>query len=325
MDKLLTLEQGFELFLLDREVYCSPNTVQNYRNTLKYFFNYITVERNAGINKIHLNTITLQDLNRYVVMLRKRNKLSTHHFKPTVEKPISNTSIRDYQMDVKTFFKWLYNCDYMDYEISKNFKMIPREKTQRLPLYQDEVDSIDSMFKNSKCETSLRNLCIIHLMCDGGLRSQEVIHLSVHHLDFNKKYIFIEKSKGYRSRYVPMSNKLKGYLYKYFSLYRLSTSSDYPFLLQIGTDKGITKDVIKSLFSRIKKTTNIVRLNPHLLRHTFATSFILGGGDLETLRMYLGHSSLETTQKYLHTATVYKSISDDIYKLDKFFIKGRYY
>ena len=41
-------------------------------------------------------------------------------------------------------------------------------------------------------------------------------------------------------------------------------------------------------------------ITPHKWRHTFATRFLARGGDLETLRLILGHSNLKTTQKYLH-------------------------
>lgn len=41
-------------------------------------------------------------------------------------------------------------------------------------------------------------------------------------------------------------------------------------------------------------------ITPHKWRHTFATTFIKNGGDLEILRLLLGHSNLKTTQKYLH-------------------------
>ena len=78
------------------------------------------------------------------------------------------------------------------------------------------------------------------------------------------------------------------------------------------------------MFARIRKATGINRLKPHLLRHTFATSYIIGGGDLETLRIYLGHASYEVTQNYLHIAQVYSTMGSDIYRLDNIFFKRGY-
>ena len=43
---------------------------------------------------------------------------------------------------------------------------------------------------------------------------------------------------------------------------------------------------------------------PHALRHTFATEYLRAGGDLESLRRIMGHSSLVTTQIYLHLLIV---------------------
>ena len=83
--------------------------------------------------------------------------------------------------------------------------------------------------------------------------------------------------------------------------------------------KCVTHNTIKCLFASIRSKTGLYPLYPHLLRHTFATSFVMGGGNLEFLRFYMGHEDIQTTQTYLHLAAVLKARGSNIYKLDKIF------
>lgn len=64
--------------------------------------------------------------------------------------------------------------------------------------------------------------------------------------------------------------------------------------------KPITQVMIKQLFKKLKRKTEIPRLHSHLLRHTFATRYLENGGDIYSLREILGHTSLTMVQKYLH-------------------------
>ena len=320
----MNLKQAFDLFIFNRESYCKDKTITNYKNTLSYFFKYMEEERNCPIEQIPIDSITVMDLQGYVSMLRNRKKLSTHPMKPTVDKPITKRSIRTYSIDLRTFFNFLYENEYMEKNITKKFKIIKSENKLVLPLFTSEVNMIDELF-NKKTLTGLRNYCMVHLMLDEGLRSGDVCHLTVDSINFQEGFILILDGKGDKDRIVPLARKLRDPLYKYLYRYRKHTQThNYLFTSLLDPEEPISDNAIKSLFSRIRKETGLTRLKPHLLRHTFATSFILCGGDLESLRIFLGHTSYATTQNYLHLANTYSRMGSDVYKLDSVFFRSYY-
>ncbi|MSA03713.1 tyrosine-type recombinase/integrase [Lactonifactor sp. BIOML-A3] len=321
----INMQQAFELFIFDRETYCGENTVRNYKNTLGYFLRFLMRKYNCDLCKIDADSITNLDLQEYVIYLRNKTKLDDHPFKPTEDKHITNTTIRTYSIDLRTFFNFLFRNEYIEKDLMKKFKLIKREKKLVLPVFSDEVKTIDSCF-NLRTMTGIRNYCIVHLMLDAGLRSGEVCKLHLNDINFLQNHIIVIDGKGKKDRIVPLAKKLKKCLHEYITLYRPYTGQEHDFLFCSvnGSLEPISGDTIKSLFSRIKKKTGLERLKPHLLRHTFATSFILGGGDMESLRLYMGHSGYDVTQDYLHLANTYSRMGSDIYKLDKIFFRSYY-
>ena len=322
----ITLLQAFDLFIYDRSTYCENKTIINYKNTIRYFIEFL--EESKGINRAALliNDITVHDIKSYIVMLRDRKKLSTHILKPTVDGPVTNRTIRTYLIDIRTFFNYLCKEELINSNIMDSIKIIKSEKKLLKPLLQTEVFQIDSLF-NLKCESGIRNFCIVHLMLDCGLRSGDVLKLKVDDINFNDNIIYIDDGKGKKDRLVILPGKLKINLYKYITIYRsvLSFSSgsvNFVFISVNGKLDPVTDNTIKSLFSRIRSKTGIVRLKPHLLRHTFATSFIIGGGNMEMLRLFLGHSSYSVTQDYLHVANFCQNAGVKIYKLDDVYFKN---
>ena len=112
-------------------------------------------------------------------------------------------------------------------------------------------------------------------MCDSGLRRGEILSLIMKNVDLNHDFLLVT-GKGCKQRFDPV------------------------FVDRFG--KPCNDNTIKQVFQKIKKRTGIDRLHPHLLRHTFATNYLCDGGDLETLRLILGHSDLQVTSMYLHLA-----------------------
>lgn len=309
----MNLKQAYDLFILSREEYCSPATVYNYTNTLRYFLEYMSFIRGCSIDLIDINSIVRSDLSSYTLYLRERPKFVNHPFHAVDEKGIAKRSIRTYQTDVRTFFNYLYDENFMKEHITEKYKLIKSETRLIVPLSASDVATIDDMF-SSKTEMSARNLCIIHLMLDAGLRHGEVLNLTVSDVNFEHNYIFIRNGKGAKDRIVPLAPRLKKYLYTYFVAFRPHVKHDY-FLCNVRQEQ-LTDDSVKSLFARIQKKLKLPRFYPHLLRHTFATAYMIQGGDLESLRIYMGHSDITTTQKYLHLAYQMK-FYEDVYKLDE--------
>jgi site-specific recombinase XerD len=65
----------------------------------------------------------------------------------------------------------------------------------------------------------------------------------------------------------------------------------------------VTENGIKLVFARLAKRSGVARFHAHLCRHTFATRFLLNGGDVFSLQQILGHSTLEMVRHYVNLAS----------------------
>ena len=317
----LTLSSALEKFLNYRRTYCEDKTILNYTNTLRYFVDFMEIHKNSDADNIMIDSITSDDINSYVCYLRKKKKNDNHPLTVTSESYITKRTVKTYTTDMRTFFNYLLQEDYIvpEHNPLKNFKMIKPEIRSILPINSDEIRIIDDGY-NANTETGLRNLCIIHLFIDEGFRVNEVCKLKLEDVNFINNCLIIN-GKGNKQRIVPMARIVRKYLERYINIYRPDVLHDY--VLCNINNAPLTQDAIKSLFCRIVKRTNIERLYPHLLRHTFATSFIIGGGSVEMLRIYLGHSDIKTTQNYLHIVNSIQ-FSQSVYRLDDIFFR-RYF
>lgn len=304
----MTIQKAFLEFIRDRQVYCSPVTIRTYRGHVKTFFNFLERRYGMPVTELQFTDIPEDDkiIAGYILQLREDNP------------KIRNTTIRSYCRHVKAFLRFCYDMDYCG-DYLKRVKLPRDDSAPKMPLCVDEVEKIDALFDRSTLK-GLRNYCIIHLMLDCGLRCQEVRHLQVEHLQPKRNILFIRDSKGEKSRFTLAPDFVFASIRNYLQLAGHSCGIIFRGLKD---SEPITQNTIKQLFQDIKRETGINRLHAHLLRHTFATSFLIGGGNLEFLRVYLGHYDYSVTKTYTQMAAQCKMLGIDVYHLDKiFFTRG---
>jgi len=248
-----------------------PATVQYYQ----FYF---------SLMKKYLGHLEIQDINEDVV-LNLIVTLKQHH--PNMK----NITINKVLSAFKTTLK--YGANHVI-----NITRLSESKTL-IPLISPHTISriLDTLKKDMHRPTQLRNYLIVKILLETGLRMNELIHLQKHHVDFHTQTIVVEMTKTHAHRIVCFLNETQETLQAWMSLHPTIPELFY----NLKTKKPMTTSSIESLFYQLKKRTGIQdNITPHKWRHTFATNFLRKGGDLETLRMLLGHTNLKTTQKYLH-------------------------
>ena len=78
-------------------------------------------------------------------------------------------------------------------------------------------------------------------------------------------------------------------------------------------EKPLTENSMKLMFTRLAKRSGVYRLDAHLCRHTFATRFLINGGDVFSLQQILGHSTLEMVRHYVNLASSHIAIQHQKY------------
>lgn len=275
----MTISEAFTLFI--REKYAegmSEETLKYYNYNIPKFvewcYDFYDIE--------YINDLENSVFENYkIYLLENKNKTK-------------KTSLQTYSRAIKTFLNWVNNKGLFDNDIGK-LTLIKAEIPNIVPLSDAEIQILLNCFDNSYL--GIRNKLIILLMVDSGLRRGEIVSLETANINLTNKTMLVF-GKGNKERIVPFGEETKRYMNMYCSM----TNPAEEKFFQKANSEPITNNTIKMFFQDLKKESGIKRLYPHLLRHTFATNYILYGGDVEELRILLGHTSIIMTQKYVHLA-----------------------
>lgn len=277
----MNIKDSFEVYLNDKSVYCAEKSCEYYKNMLHVFSLFL-----SSVNISDTSALSSDVLKSYVLHLRSKD--------------LKNTSIHTYMRAVKNFCYWGI-CNGLVTPFDYHIKLPRPDPDQILPLSTDEVNSILT-YIHSLDKTSKNKELFFRLLLDCGLRSSEALSLGSDDVDIVNNIIKINQSKYDKSRMIPLPERVK-------DLIPDKTGRFFEF-----EESGKN-----SFFARLKAGSHVPRLHAHLLRHTFATSYMVKVGNLEYLRMYMGHSSYDVTKTYIQSAYQCNLLKYDIYQIDDIF------
>ena len=271
----------------------SPNTIEAYRNDLRWLLAYV------NFHGLKVEEVKLEDLDNF--------SASLHDQRIT---PRSQARILS---GVRSFFKFLLLDGFIDVDPTE--LLVSPHVRNVLPdvLSTAEVDRLEASIDLSKWEGQ-RNRAIIEVLFSCGLRVSELVNLKLSNLYVEEKFVRVT-GKGDKERLVPISSRALDELNAWFAdrnAMRIKLGEeDYVFLNRRGAH--LTRTMILIMIKRQAVAAGITKnISPHTLRHSFATALLEGGADLIAIQAMMGHEDIATTEIYTHIDT--SSLREEITK-----------
>ena len=267
----------------------SENTINSYQRDLNKFSKFLEA---SGIN--NFGNLTEEMCSAWIADLFQHN--------------VSARSIQRHISSAKGFFNYLKKSGLV---INSPFELINSPKSpSHLPnvLSPEEVSQLLN-FKPKNTQEK-RDLAIIELIYSSGLRVSETINVNLRDFEDNKNFLRV-LGKGSKTRLVPVGRYAKNAINDWMiEREKLATKDDSLFVNLRG--KRITTRSVQERLKNIAIMQGLPPVNPHMLRHSFATHLLESSGDLRSIQELLGHSSLSTTQiytrlDYQHLIKVYEN------------------
>jgi len=186
---------------------------------------------------------------------------------------------------INAFYNFCKEAEFGYIDLNLTGAKVP----QTLPHYLESEEILEAVEKiPQKTWLDARDKAIILFLYATGVRVSELISLKRE--DIQDGWLRIRFAKGSKERMVPIAEVALASLYEY-----LKQRDDVKPELFVNYKKEPLSRI--SVFKITKKYLNV---SPHVLRHSYASSLIIGGADLRVVQELLGHSSLLTTQIYTH-------------------------
>ena len=295
MNDLQTLFEGYEIHL--QAAGRRPSTVLWYRKHIGKFLTWL--DQQPGTNT--LDRIKALHIRKYITFLQNGvSAWESNRYVPTQERGLSSAYISGAVSALRAWFNWMEKEDYL---ADNPLRKVPNPKVRKRLIEPLEAEELKRLLKAISGTTpiSYRNRAVVLTLLDTGLRVSELCQLEVEDVDLKGGWLRVQEGKGWQERKVPIGGALRRALWQYRAVRPEPMGGNKAFFL---TERGwpVRPDRIRKMLLYYGRKADVADVHPHRFRHSFALHFLRHGGDPLTLRMLLGHSSLEMVNRYVRLA-----------------------
>lgn len=277
------------LFLdyLKLELNRAPLTIEAYKNDITQFEEWISPGQPENF---HPQDVTSSDVRAWLASRAKNGD--------------TPRTLRRKVITLRTLFKWMLKTGL----VSKSpVRDVPLPKIPKpLPdiIKPEEIEfSLEKIKDENKDSelTSLRDFLVVEMLYTLGLRRAELAGIDDDDISFDKGELKVTGKRS-KQRIVPLPQKLMEKIKEWQKVRDKSEEleNDRKKPLFIIKGKRISHSQIYHIVNKALSSTSARKKSPHALRHSFASGMLNGGAEIDSVREFLGHASLATTQIYTH-------------------------
>lgn len=264
----------------------SALTLQTYRADLENFRTYLqTTDGQLGWQDVD------RDLIRGWVAQMMEN-----HYKPTY--------VRRRLSAVRSFYQYLMQQGLATRNPAAEVKGPKLGKPLPTFLREEELNRLfdsDELFDQSPEQQ--RDRLILLTFYTTGMRLAELVGLDLADVSLDNRQVRV-LGKRNKQRLIPFGEELATQLARYVNEVRPKLAAEGEKSFFVGRrGQRITREYVETMVhKRLAAVTTLAKKSPHVLRHSFATSMLNHGADIESVKELLGHASLAATAIYTHVS-----------------------
>jgi len=276
----------------------------NLEKQVKEFLNHIASQR--GLSPVTIINYR-RNLDEFMAMLDKKeiaqwSDLESLHIRLMLKdlhrKGIKARSIATKLSALRSFLSYLVQEDILQFNPAQGVSAPKLDKPLPKNISVDEVFQL--LESDDDDPLALRDLCMMELMYSSGLRLSELVGIDLIDLKLREKEIRVI-GKGSKGRLLPITKKAVFSLQAWIKIRPdFCVAGENALFVSKQKRRISTRNVQDRMKKWGLKQSLPSHLNPHKLRHSFATHMLESSGDLRAVQTLLGHADLSTTQVYTH-------------------------